>query len=46
MNLILVGMPGSGKSTLGKLLAEHQGCDFIDTDHLLEEAISGSLQTY
>ena len=31
-NIVLVGMPASGKSTVGKQLAEQLGRDFIDTD--------------
>lgn len=31
-NLILVGMPGSGKTTIGGLLAERLGLQFVDTD--------------
>jgi shikimate dehydrogenase len=31
-NIVLVGMPGSGKSTVGKALAEQLGRPFIDTD--------------
>ena len=36
-NLVLTGMPSSGKSTLGKLLAEKTGRRFIDTDDLIPE---------
>lgn len=36
--LVLVGMPGSGKSTLGKALAEKLNMDFADLDVLLEAA--------
>lgn len=31
-NIVLVGMPGCGKSTLGRVLAERLGLDFIDGD--------------
>lgn len=36
-NIILVGMPGCGKSSVGKLLAEKLGKAFYDTDCLIEE---------
>jgi shikimate dehydrogenase len=38
-NLALVGFMGSGKTTLGKLLAEKTGFEFVDTDHLIEESL-------
>lgn len=36
-NIVLVGMPACGKSTVGKLLSENSGMDFCDTDSLIEE---------
>ena len=34
-NIILVGLPGSGKTTLGKIVAERLGMNFIDTDQYI-----------
>lgn len=36
-NIVLIGMPGCGKTTIGKLLSERLGMKFIDTDCLLEK---------
>lgn len=36
-NIILTGMPGAGKSTVGVVLAKKTGCSFIDTDLLIQE---------
>ncbi len=35
--IYLIGLPGSGKSTVGKLLAEALKMDFLDSDELIEE---------
>ena len=35
--IVLVGMPGSGKSTVGRLVAERLDRPFIDTDALFEQ---------
>lgn len=36
-NIILVGMPGCGKTTMGKILADRTGKDFADSDALITE---------
>ena len=36
-NIILIGMPGVGKSTVGVILAKVLGCSFIDTDLVIQE---------
>ena len=36
-NLVLVGMMGSGKSSIGKLLSKKLNFEFIDTDNIIEE---------
>lgn len=43
-NLVLIGMPGVGKSTIGVVLAKHLGLNFIDTDLLIQSRAGGRLQ--
>lgn len=45
-NIVLIGMPSSGKSTVGKILAERLGRKFIDTDELITEKIGMSIKSY
>ena len=42
-NIVLVGMPGCGKSTLGRKMAAEQGKRFVDTDALVEEKAGKSI---
>lgn len=43
-SLILIGMPGAGKSTIGVLLAKELAKGFVDTDLLIQEREGKSLQ--
>lgn len=42
----LVGMPGGGKSTVGRHLARQLGLPFVDSDHEIEARIGGSIRDY
>ncbi|MEO5771133.1 MAG: shikimate kinase [Burkholderiaceae bacterium] len=42
----LVGMPGSGKSTVGRHVAKHLGLQFVDTDPVIERRIGCSIRDY
>lgn len=43
-NIILIGMPGAGKSTLGVLLAKALGKLFVDTDIIIQQKTKRLLQ--
>lgn len=43
-NIILVGMPGCGKSTVGVILAKTLGMDFVDTDLIICKKEGRTLQ--
>ncbi|HDR73825.1 MAG TPA: shikimate kinase [Methanoculleus sp.] len=43
-NIVLIGMPGAGKSTVGVILAKSLGMQFIDTDLLVQERAGKMLQ--
>lgn len=44
--IVLVGMPGSGKSTVGRLLARRLQVAFDDSDHLIEQRLGCSILSY
>lgn len=45
VNLFLIGMMGVGKTTIGRLLADQLGYQFIDTDEFIEQATGQSIPT-
>ena len=45
-SIVLIGMPGAGKSTIGKLLSDKLNLAFVDTDRLIEHEIKQSIQNY
>jgi shikimate kinase len=43
-SVVLIGMPGAGKSTIGEALALRSGAQFVDTDRLIAQREGLSLQ--
>ncbi len=46
MRLVLVGLPGSGKSTVGRQLARRLDLPFNDSDHLIEARIGCTIREF
>lgn len=46
MKLALVGLPGSGKSTVGRHLARRLGLSFSDSDHVIEQRIGCRIRDF
>jgi shikimate kinase len=42
----LIGMPGGGKSTVGRHLARHLHLPFVDSDHEIEARIGGPIRDF
>lgn len=43
-NIVLIGMPGAGKSTLGVVLAKIMNYDFVDADLVIQQQCDRTLQ--
>ncbi len=44
--IALVGLPGSGKTTIGRQLARRLSLDYFDSDHVIEQQLGCSIRTY
>ena len=44
--IVLIGLPGSGKSTVGKLVARRRGEHFADSDQVIEQRIGCSIREF
>ena len=44
--LTLVGLPGSGKSTVGRHLARRWGVSLVDSDHVIEQRLGTSIRDF
>ncbi len=43
MNIVLIGMPSSGKTSIGEILSQNLSKDFVDTDNLIVESVGMSI---
>jgi shikimate kinase len=46
LNIILVGLPGSGKSTVGRQLARRWALPFVDSDQVIEQYLGCSIRDF
>ena len=44
--IALVGLPGSGKSAIGRRLRQQQGWRFVDSDHCIEDRIGCTIRAF
>ena len=45
-NIVLIGMPSAGKTTIGRLLQERSGRELVDTDEMIVERIGCPIAQY
>lgn len=46
MTIALVGLPGSGKTTVGRQLARRLKLPFVDSDHVIEQRLGCSIREF
>ena len=46
LSIIFVGLPGSGKTTIGRQLARRLGLAFVDSDHVIEHRLGCSIREF
>ena len=46
MRIIFVGLPGSGKTTIGRQLARRLAWPFVDSDHVIEHRLGCSIREF
>ena len=44
--IALIGLPGSGKTTLGRILARRLGLPFVDSDQRIEQHLGCSIRSF